>query len=119
MKTKCILISGSSISKDVQLAHELERIADVLKCSENSEIEKILEKSRIDLILFEIENYKKYKIEIIKKVEHLYPNIKIILITSNRDSIANGFESGADDAFRMPYKRELIVERVAAILRSN
>ena len=47
-----------------------------------------------------------------------FPDTVIIVVDGdqNRDVIAKAFSYGAKDAFRIPYKRALIVERVQALL---
>jgi response regulator RpfG family c-di-GMP phosphodiesterase len=53
-------------------------------------------------------------LKIIKRMKNHVPNIVIILIDGhgNRDVIARVFSYGIQDAFRRPYNRVLMVERV-------
>jgi len=119
MMKNCILISGSTTAIDTKLVSELQKTATVLTNLDNSNIESIIESTRVDIILLEISKENCSEIEIIKNIKSQYPDIEIILINGGRDRalMAKAFKNGVKDAFRMPYKIALIVERVNALLR--
>ena len=118
MEKPTVLISGPSISCDEQLLSEIKQIACVYKNTQNHKIESILKKTRVDILLLELLKNNKSGIEIIKKIKKEFPMIQVVLINGNgdRNVIAKGFEEGIKDAFRVPYHRGLITERVSAIL---
>lgn len=118
MKSQCILISGPNIAEDEGLVGELAKCSLVLRNSDYTQIESIIQNKKVDLILIEILNNTFRELELIKNIKHQFPNIPIVLINGNgnRDIIAEAFELGVKDAFRIPYKRTLIVERVNALL---
>ncbi len=118
MEKHYILVSGPTVASDDILINELQRSMAVFKNSDNCRIEMFIGDRKVDLILFEISKEATSEVEIIKNVKSNYPDIKIILINGDGDSelIAKAYAYGAIDAFRMPYKTSLIVERVKAIL---
>jgi len=119
MKTHCILISGSTIAKEERLYAELEKNARVIRNTNNYRIESILKSNEVHLILVEISNHNNTEIEIIKNVKHKYPDVEILLLNGDGDVeiIASAIEKGAKDAFKKPYKIDLITERINAILQ--
>ncbi len=121
MEKPIVLISGSLISRDEQLLSEIKLIAHVYKNAESHKIETILKKTRVDLLLLELLKNNRSGIEIVKKIKKEFPMIQVVLINGNgnRDVIAEGFNDGIKDAFRVPYNRDLIVERINTILKMN
>ena len=118
MKKKCVLISGQTIARDPQLGAEIQKSAVVIKNSDNQEIFSILNNRKVELILFEIVNEHLSNIELIKKIKSSFPEILILLIdgNGNRNLIAKAFENGVKDAFKKPYRYDLIEERVKGLL---
>lgn len=118
MKRKCVLISGPTIAIDPQLGAELKKNAIVLKNSDNHKIFSILNNKEVDLILFEAVNEYLADIDLIRKIKANFPGIIILLIdgNGNRNLIAQGFAFGVKDAFRKPYRYDLIEERVKGLL---
>lgn len=97
---------------------EIQKSAIVMKNSDNRDIFSILDNRKVELILFEIVNEHLADIDLIKKLKSKFPGIIILLIdgNGNRNLIAKAFENGAKDAFRKPYRYDLIEERVKALL---
>ena len=118
MKKRRVLISGHSLSFDEELYGALQKIATVLKISDNHWIEALLAYNPVDLVIIEIAEEKSSELELIKRVKDQFPNTVIILIDGDdgREVIAKAFSYGVKDAFRNPYNRDLIVERVKALL---
>ncbi len=116
MSNRCILVSGSTIAKDKELASELQKCGRVLKNLHNFRIESILRKQNVDLVLFELIKETASEINMVKKIKKLFPSTAIILIDGDRELMAQAFSYGAKDAFRKPYKSSLVVERVKAVL---
>ena len=118
MNKKCVLISGPTIAGDPKLGTEIQKNAIVLKNSDNQQILSILKNQKVELILFEIVNEYLSDIDLIKDIKTKFPEILILLIdgNGNRNLIAKAFQYGAKDAFRKPYKYDLIEERVRVLL---
>ena len=118
MKKKCVLISGPTIARDPQLGVEIQKSAMVLKNSDNRQILSILKQRKVELILFEVVNEYLTDIDLIKHIKRKFPDTLILLIdgNGNRNLIATAFEYGAKDAFRKPYRYDLIEERVKGLL---
>ncbi len=116
-----ILLSGPTVATDEFLAGELEKTAVVLRNFDNSGIESIIGKQKVELILFEILKEKASELEIIKKIKIGFPNVEIVLIDGDgdRELLAEAFSYGIKDAFRKPYKCSLIIERVNALLEHH
>lgn len=118
MKKRCILISGHSLSFDEELYVALQKIATVLKISDNHWLESVMTHNPVDLVMIEISEENSAELELIKRIKKQFPNTVIILIdgSEDRDVIARAFSYGVKDAFRKPYNYALIVERVQALL---
>lgn len=118
MKNRCVLMSGRSLSSDETLDRALQKIAVVVKNPENSQVESMMATRPVDLLIFEITKEPPAELELIKRIKKQFPNTVIIVIDgdADREVIAQAFAYGAKDAFRKPYKRALIVERVKALL---
>ncbi len=119
MNKHCVLICGPTVATDNKLVVELQKSTIVLKNKNSSRIESTIKNKAVSLIILEITKKGSLtEVELIKNIKDLYPNIEIILINGHgdRDITATAFANGARDAFRMPYKISLIVERVNAIL---
>lgn len=118
MAKHCVLVSGQTITHDELLQEELEKFAVVLSIRENQQIESILRENKVDLIILEVTNANLHEIEVIKIVKTKFPDTEIILVDGNgdRELIAQAFAFGVKDAFHKPYQRNLIVERVNALL---
>ena len=118
MEKKCVLISGPSIAIDPQLGAEIQKSAMVLKNSDNRQILSLLQNRKVELILIEIIDEHISDIDLIQKIKIKFPEIMIVLIDGdgNRNLIAKAFEYGVKDAFRKPYRYDLIEERVKGLL---
>ncbi len=121
MKKRRVLISGHSLSFDEELYAALQKIAAVLKISDNHWLESLMIHNPVDLVIIEILEENSAELELIKRINDQFPNTVIILIDGdeNREVIARAFSYGVKDAFRTPYKRDLIVERVKMLLNQS
>ena len=114
-----VLISGPTISIDEPFIQELQNHAGILKCRLNNKIAAIFETAEIGVLVLEITADSWSDLNIIKTIKRKFPNIEIILINGNDDQgvLAKAFALGAKDAFPKSYDRELLVERIQALLR--
>lgn len=118
MKTKSVLLSGHTLVGDEELLSLLAHGADLLKSSDPSRIESVLRHNTVDVILFELLAGDYMGVEVIKEIRKDFKNVPIIVIDcdGHRELLAQAFEYGANDAFKKPYRRALIVERVNSFL---
>jgi DNA-binding response OmpR family regulator len=95
---------------------------DVYISSNIEEAKKIIEKETIDIIILDIELGAFSGIDFCKnlKQNRETKNIPIIMITAkfiNTDDIVDGFNVGADDYVTKPFKINILIARIHAILR--
>ena len=114
-------MSGYSLSVEKELYEALQNIAVVVKSSEKSQVEAIMVKKSVDLVVIEISQEHPAEVKLIKRMKKQFPDTIIIVIDGDGDweVIARAFSYGAKDAFRKPYNRTLVVERVQARLSYN
>lgn len=117
-KNRCVLMSGRSLYGDEELYKALQNIAVVVKSPENTQVESMMATRPVDLVIFEVPKENPAEVELIKHLKQQFPDTVIIVVDGNADRkvIAQAFSYRAKDAFRKPYNRALIVERVEAIL---
>ena len=121
MSKSCVIISGQTIVLDHLLFQGLCRFAEVIHNANNRLLPAILDKHRIDLILFELTCADLAEVKLILQLKNKFPLIEIVLLDDCDDSDlrAQAFAFGVRDAFRKPYKIDLIVERVQALLQQT
>ncbi len=119
MAEPCILISGPAVSADEVLAEELRQSAEVLRNADNSRIQSILSSRTIDLMIIEVTSTGREDVEQVQLARNRFPGLPIILVddSEDREVTVAAFACGVKDAFRKPYKRYLLAERVNALLR--
>ncbi len=119
MKKSVVIVSGPGIASDEELFLRLNKMANVMKIHDNKRICAILEEKKVDLILFEPANDVPADIEMVRQIKGLDHTVKIVLIDDrqNLKMTARAFYYGVQDAFRKPYKIDLIVERVNTLLQ--
>ena len=118
MSIPCICVSGSTITKDKVLIAQLEKYLAVIKNYANWQIEPVLSRNKVDLLLLEISPGNLTDLELIKRLKEQYPHLKIVIIdgNGNRHLVTQAFAYGVKDAFKRPYLIELVVERINALV---
>lgn len=116
MQKHCVLVSGATISKDSTLIESLGNTCNVLTNQHSKKIESMLASTDVDMIVLEPSSEFLKEIEIIKNIKNRYQNLMIILIDGDRELFVQAFRYGVKDIFRKPYRREMILERVNALL---
>jgi len=110
---KYLILYGPSLVNDRELKIELEKDFVVLSCEIYEELIRILNNKLIDFLLFQV-NSEEVQVTNLKQI--LSQNHKLLVIVlgngKQRDMVAQVFELGAGDFFRLPYRRDLLVERV-------
>lgn len=121
MKKPNIFISGPSIIANRKLVNTLQIYATVHCNEDNSRIESIFAKRKIDLLLLEICDQQARDIQTIRRIKAQHPEIEIILVDGNSKSevISAAIHAGARDAFRKPYREDLMVDRILSLLKSR
>ena len=114
MEKHYVLVSGASIYKDSEIVNELLGVS-VIPNRYRSRIETIIDNYIVDLILLEVTNKGRPEVEIIKNIRRKHPEIDIILLGS-KEALARTLSDGVKDAFRTLYRKDLIVERVNALV---
>jgi len=119
MKKPCVVVSGHSIACDAELVGALQKFAVVIKNSENKKMNSILKETKVDLIVIELSQEYHSEVEVIKNLKSQFPLLEIVIINGNgnKSALIGGFKHGARDAFRKPYKVDLIIERVEALIK--
>lgn len=97
---------------------------EILKAYNGEDAIEIVRKQKLDLILMDISmpHMDGFKVTKIIKEENKTIFLPIIIVTASKDdteSIVMGLESGADDYISLPCKREEILARVKAMLRTK
>ena len=117
-KKRCVLMSGRSLCNDQVLSDALQKIAVVVKSAANSQVEALMATKPVDLVILEISQEHLADVDLIKHLKQQFPQTVIIVVDgdADREVIARAFSYGAKDAFRKPYNRALIVERVKVLL---
>jgi DNA-binding NtrC family response regulator len=116
VQNSCVLVSGPLVCKDENLILALKKFATVLTNCNSSKIKSFLNSSNISVIILELANGEPNEVRIIEYIKTQFRNTKIILINGDRDLFVKAFSLGANDAFRKPYRRDLLVQRVIALL---
>ena len=116
MRKHCVLVSGPLISKDNDLIKMLKKAVLVLANSKNRQIMACLAEYTIDAILLEISENAPEEISLIEEIKKHSQHTKIIVINGDRDLFVKAYKLGAKDVFRKPYRREMVAERVIAVL---
>ena len=121
MGTYRILLSGPLVPFDQDLIRVLQQQAQILTNSENRQIEPILQKQKVNLIIFEITKKNTIDVAVIKNIKNKFAEIPIILIdgNGNTDIIVQAYSYGVKDVFKKPYKCYLVAERANALLRQQ
>lgn len=119
MNQRVIIISGPSLFQDKSLYNGLIINNTVLNNNNNFKLESILKEKTVHCIVVEINNDDPFEIENIKNIKKKFPDINMILIEEDRtrDNIARAFQMGASDVFSKPYKLELLLERINAMMK--
>jgi PleD family two-component response regulator len=119
MKKPYVLVSGESLSKDAALIKELRKNAVVLRKADNNKIGSVLRARIVDVIIFEVSSKNPAEVEIIQGIKKKTQDVKIILIDGKREVVAKAFQYGVSDVYKKPYRNEMVVERVKALLKAS
>ena len=116
-----MILSGPTIIYNEGLFSELFKIAFTIKNSDNQILPTILSDIECDLVLFELSTGSANEFELIKKIKTRFPDIDIVLLDEIDDCecVAQAFAYDIKDAFRKPYKIDLIIERIRALLQRH
>jgi two-component system alkaline phosphatase synthesis response regulator PhoP len=118
--TKCILLVEDDATISDLLAYNLRRAGyDVLQeRNGRSGLEAALS-HQVDLVLMDLMLPGLDGLTASKEIARRKPNLPIIMLTarSERETVLEGFESGADDFITKPFDLEVLLARIGARLR--
>ena len=97
----------------------LEKSAYVTYNPDNTGLLNVLQNKGVDILVFEALNHKQSNLNILLNIKKLYPEIKIILITNDREFTALAFNLGVKDVFKSPVNFGLLNERIDNLLKQS
>ena len=117
IENKVLILFGSTLISDHDLILRLRRFFDVIPCEKENKILSICKKRTIHIILIEV-SLNRAIFELLIKLHEKYPDVTIIAIGNKGQSeiAAQAFCVGVRDYFRIPYHRDLLVERAKALV---
>ena len=113
---RSIVVCGATLLSDPGLAEELGRVFWVVRCHRYEELLQVLKEKSVHVILLEIDSQGD-GLEVLRRLKEWYPPIPVLALGGDEptEMIAQAFKLGARDFFKIPYHRELVVERARAI----
>lgn len=113
-----ILISGVTIANDDALVRELQKSARVLRNEDSGNLKALIAQTSVQLLILELPEEGRREMELISQLKQRHPRLQIVVINGNGNSeaLAEAFGGGVKDAFRKPYKVELVEERVREMI---
>lgn len=110
---KFLFLYGALLAEDEKLKLDLEKNFFVKTCERGEDLIQELWQHQVAIILFQI-NLNNSEIENLRKIWRENKNVPIIVLGSGRkmETVAQAFQDGAIDFFRIPYQLELLVERI-------
>lgn len=115
-----ILISGATIANDDALVKELQKSARVLRNEDSGNLKALIAQTPVQLLILELPEQGRTEMEMISQLKQRHPRLQIVVINGNGNSeaLAEAFGVGVEDAFRRPYRVELLEERIRVLLES-
>lgn len=113
-----IVISGATIVNDNALVRELQKSARVLRNEDSGNLNALIAQNSVQLLILELPEEGRREMELISQLKQRHPRLQIVVINGNGNSeaLAEAFGVGVEDAFRRPYKVELVEERVREMI---
>ena len=115
------LLCGKNITKDKLLFKDLEVKTNLLFFNDQSQISENFNFTEIDLVVLEYSDSLHDHLEFIRHLKKASPLVPIVVV-SNSDSMEAtvlSFRYGAKDFFKKPYKVDLLIERIDALLHEK
>jgi len=116
IEKKVLILFGSTLLSDYDLIIQLKRFFEVIPCEKENKLLSICKKRTIHIILIEV-SYDRSIFDLLLKIHDEYPAIPTIA-TGNKgygEIAAQAFFVGVWDYFKIPYHRDLLVERAKAL----
>jgi DNA-binding NtrC family response regulator len=113
---KNLILYGSSILSDIDLRDELDKYFKIFPCENFEKLWLTLKEFTVSIVLFQI-NKKEKELDTLQRFVTFYPLIPIIVIGNSKqmEIVARAFKYGAYDFFKMPYPKQLLVERAKVL----
>ena len=113
---KVIAVFGSTLLTDNKLMKRLKNEFQVVPCSKIEKLMSILNKLNVSAILMEIDE-DDAELKPLTKAKSKHSKIPIIALGEGRqqDLIAKAFQRGVCDFFKVPYKVDLLMEKIKSL----
>ncbi len=113
-----ILLCGPTLIQDETLQCLLKGKEKLLLARAYFDLQTLVAgNEEINLVVFEIGPDYRTSLEILRKLLANPNSFKVIVIDGNsQEAIIEALHYGADDVFRRPYDRELLVERIEGLI---
>ena len=110
---KSLLICGNSILADSNLINQLKNDFLIITCTNVKNLPQLIKRYLSHILLIEIRG-DNIDYEIIKKISTQNQEMPIIVVGDKNDMnmTAKAFNFGAWDFFRIPYYKDLLIDRV-------
>ena len=117
---KYLILYGPALVNDRELQIELEKDFVVLSCERYDQLIRILNNKVIAILLFQL-NSEQMQLTNLKQILSQYHKLPVIVLGNGgqMEMVAQAFQLGAGDFFRLPYRRDLLVERVKYLAGSS
>lgn len=112
-----VLLSGPLVANKDEFTRAIRKFAEVTNNPDNHRLLSTLKERKIDVLVFEVLNYHQSDLDILLTIKKLYPKIKIILITNDREFTALAFNLGVKDVFKSPVNFGLLNQRIDNLLK--
>jgi DNA-binding response OmpR family regulator len=113
-----LLLSGKSLVRDVELFEYLFEIAFLHLNPHPGDLLPLLKYVNVDGLLVELDPENTGVLTLVTVINERHPDLVMILIDAVGDQslIAQAVQNGVRDVFRKPYPRELLTQRIVALL---
>ncbi|RMF61053.1 MAG: response regulator [Calditrichaeota bacterium] len=114
-----ILIAGRSIANDTHLVEAISQIAEPVTQASPSGVEQTLQRNpTLRLLLLEIDR-NDFNVGLLRRLRRAFPHVQVVIIDGSvdRNLLAEAFSLGVKDAFPKPLNLDLLIERVAVLMR--
>lgn len=118
MLKKTIILFGPGIIRDKELLSELEFIASLRTTADIEQLMSDIDHHEPDILLFEMIAETIQHLPAIKKIRSTHAPVKTLIFSriEDRAHVATAISYGACEVFHQPYRLDLRVERITALL---
>ena len=119
-KSKEIILCGQLLANDSILLSRLREEFQLILCAKAKNIRSAIRNRGQKIVLLEI-GEGEVELKLLKKIKCGGKKVPIIALGpgGSRDIVVEAFKYGACDFFKIPYNRELLIERIRAVINQN